>query len=131
MPVFKKWNLCISTKYLEQCFSLFGFSAATKVLWHFFFSPLGIYLVYQRENIWGREGGRLRRFPAKSDSSYGGSFLEFEECGGGKRIDKVHAHLERRAEKMSVLNLFHLRDVSMEIRWVLRNLIYWRLRPTH
>lgn len=122
--------------WIEQHFSLFDFSAATptviKVLWHFFFSPLGVYLVCWRENYWGSERERLRRCPAKSDicyNLYSGTSSEFEECGREKK-GEVRAQLERRAEKMSVFNLLRLRDVSTEIKCMLRSLIYWILRLT-
>lgn len=74
----------------------------------------------------------MRRCPAKSDNCYNlysGTSREFEECGREKRRE-VRAQLERRAEKMSVFNLLRLRDVSTEIRCVLRSLIYWILRLT-
>ena len=58
---------------------------------------------------------------------YGGSSLELEECGGGKKDRHVLTYKSRE----NVFNRFYLRDVSMEIRWVLRSLIYCRLRLTH
>ena len=97
---------------------LFGFPVAAptrvKVLWHFSCSPLGFCLVYGERVGWGREGGRVRRFPAKTDSC----------CRPGpvvglpwswrsvKEEDGVGASSLGRADKMSVFSLCRARDGS-------------------